>query len=166
MEDTKELTQTLLRQEQTLQFATFSNDMALDLGLLLVNSAKREGKAISIDITRNGQVLFHHAMSGTANDHAEWIRSKKNVVARFAHSSHYIGVHYRSLGIDFDGMPHFDSKEYAAAGGFPVIMKNVGMVGTITVSGLPEAEDHTLLIGVLQAYLGAAPAQEQANEQP
>jgi uncharacterized protein (UPF0303 family) len=149
-----ELAKTLLHQEQMLQFASFSNDTALELGLRLVAAARRDNKAVSIAITRNGQLLFQHAMAGTAVDNAEWIRRKNNVVDRFGHSSYYIGVWFRNRGLDFEKLSYVDNRELAAeAGAFPLLVKDVGMIGTITVSGLPQAHDHTLLVGVLQDYL-------------
>ena len=47
-----------------------------------------------------------------------------------------------------------DEREYAAHGGaFPVIVRGVGVVGTVTVSGLPQEEDHRLVVSVLRAFL-------------
>jgi uncharacterized protein (UPF0303 family) len=130
-----ELAKALLRQAQQLQFSAFSNDRALELGLIMVAAAKREGKAISFAITRNGQVLFQHAMEGTSADNAEWIRRKNNVANRFGHSSYYVAVNYRNRGVDFDKTAYIDNREMAAeAGAFPLLIKGVGMVGTMTVS--------------------------------
>jgi uncharacterized protein (UPF0303 family) len=48
-----------------------------------------------------------------------------------------------------------DLKDYAAHGGcFPIFLEGTGCLGTITVSGLPQREDHALIICVLQEYLG------------
>lgn len=153
MENT-ELAQALLRQEQQLQFSSFDNDIALELGLRMVAAAKRKGKAISFAIARNGQMLFQHAMAGTSGDNAEWIRRKNNVANRFGHSSYYVAVNYRNRGHEFEKLSYIDHRELAAeAGAFPLLIKGVGMVGTLTVSGLPHPQDHTLLIGVLEDYL-------------
>lgn len=155
MENYAELLKTLEQQEQELQFTSFSNDMALALGLRLVELARQQGKAVTVNIARNGQVLFHHAMPGTSNDQADWIRRKNNVVARFGHSSFHVGTEYKNRGAVFEDVKYFDGKDYAAHGGaFPIIIRDVGIVGTVTVSGLPQAEDHALAVEAIRSFLG------------
>ena len=44
--------------------------------------------------------------------------------------------------------------EYAPHGGcFPVFIKGSGLIGTITVSGLAQEDDHQLLVDVIRDYL-------------
>ncbi len=144
----------MLREEAQLQFAAFTNETALRLGLLLAEVAKREGKSIAIDIARNGQTLFHYALPGTSADNDAWIERKKRVVDRYGHSSFYVGTLCKSQGVAFEEKSRLDPDRYAAAGGcFPVIVRNVGPVGTVTVSGLPQAEDHALVVRVLREFL-------------
>jgi uncharacterized protein (UPF0303 family) len=38
-------------------------------------------------------------------------------------------------------------------GAFPIIVRNVGVVGTVTVSGLPQEEDHRPVVDVLREFL-------------
>ena len=145
---------TLLRQEQELQFTTFSNAMAFELGNLLIAEAESKQQSIAVNITRNGQVLFFHGMNGTSQDNAHWIYRKSNLVNRTGHSSFYTHTDIANKGGDFDNVPTLDPREYAAHGGsFPLIIKGTGLVGTITVSGLPGAEDHALAVRVLKKYL-------------
>ena len=152
------LLQELLQQEKDIQFETFTNDTALAVGLALFEAAKNDGKAVAIDITRNGQQLFHFAMSGTSSDNGEWIKRKNRVVNRFGHSSFYVGTSLKSVGRTMEDKYLLPSSEYAAHGGaFPLIIKNVGVVGTITVSGLPQQEDHALVVNTLREFLSTIP---------
>ncbi|WP_394790854.1 heme-degrading domain-containing protein [Rhodoferax sp.] len=154
MDAEKTLLQELLRQEETLQFSKFSNATALDLGLGIVHAAQRAGQAVMVDIRCGDLQLFQHAMEGTTPDNTDWVRRKVNVVRRFAHSSFYMGTLYRSKGTDFDTATGLDPREYAAHGGaFPIYVRGAGIIGTVTVSGLPQADDHALAVAVLQTML-------------
>jgi len=154
MENYAELLQTLTQQEQALQFTAFSSDTALTLGLKLVELAKAGGKAITINITINGKVLFHHAMQGASADQADWIRRKNNVVARFGRCSFYVGIDHKHRGVVFEDIKYLDPQDHAANGGaFPITLKGTGIIGTVTVSGLRQAEDHALVVEALRAVL-------------
>jgi uncharacterized protein (UPF0303 family) len=49
------------------------------------------------------------------------------------------------------GLP---AAEYAAAGGsFPITLAGVGVIGSITVSGLTQRADHELVVEALSAEL-------------
>ena len=145
----------LLHQEARLQFDSFGNDTAFDIGLKLIELARADGKAVAVEIRRNGMLLFAHGMDGTAPDHSDWIRRKSNLANRTGHSSYLTHADVKASGGDIDAMPTFDARDYAAHGGaFPVVVRGTGQVGTITVSGLPGAEDHALVVRALQVYLG------------
>ncbi|TDF94485.1 heme-degrading domain-containing protein [Paenibacillus piri] len=148
----------LQRQEEEIQFTRFSNAEALEIGMRLVEEVKRTGKAITVDITRNGQCLFHHAMDGTSSNNADWIRRKNNVVRRFGISSYRFGTGLRSQGKRLEDNPAIPIIDYAPNGGaFPLIIRGVGVIGSVTVSGLPEKDDHELVVRVLRAYLEQHP---------
>ena len=153
-DDYAALLRELETEEEQLQFVAFSNADALRLGIALVERARALGKAITVDITRNGHQLFHHAMDGTSPDNANWVRRKNNVVQRFGRSSWHVGTRYRSKGKSFEADSGLDSVEFAAHGGaFPLAVRGTGVIGTVTVSGLPQKEDHELVTTVLRAYL-------------
>lgn len=154
MENYAELLDTLTQQEQELQFTAFSSDTALALGLKLVELAKSRGKVITVNITVNSKVLFHHAMQGAAADQADWIRRKNNVVARFGRCSFYVGIDHKHRGVVFEDIKYLDPQDHAANGGaFPITLKGTGIIGTVTVSGLRQAEDHALAVEALRAVL-------------
>jgi uncharacterized protein (UPF0303 family) len=144
----------LLAQEEELQFTTFTNTTAWELGCALVDAARRDRLPVTIDIRRGDQQLFHAALAGTAANNDAWIERKNRVVRRFGHSSFYVGSKHRVDGTDFAARELLDPREYAAHGGaFPVTVRGVGMVGTVTVSGLPQEDDHRLVVDVLRAFL-------------
>lgn len=148
----------LLRQESDLQFERFSNADALEIGLQLVTAVQDLGMTATISIVRCGQQLFQHAMEGATLDNVEWIRRKENVVLRFGHSSYYMGMYYRQQGSSFEEHTGLDPAQYAAHGGcFPMRLKGTGLIGTVTVSGMPQAEDHAVVVQVLRGHLHAAP---------
>jgi uncharacterized protein (UPF0303 family) len=154
MEDFERELHELLREEELLQFTQFTNDTAIDLGLRIVEAARADHLPVTVDVCRNGQQLFHCALPGTTVDNDEWIKRKNRVVNRFGHSSFYMGTHYRSKQTTILESALLDPSEYAAHGGaFPVIVKDVGVVGTVTVSGLPQQEDHRLVVRMLAAFL-------------
>jgi uncharacterized protein (UPF0303 family) len=66
VDDHEKLLDELLRQEEELQFRSFRNDDALRLGLKLAERARAESKAVTVDICRNGQQLFHAALAETS----------------------------------------------------------------------------------------------------
>ncbi|HEX9068890.1 MAG TPA: heme-degrading domain-containing protein [Ktedonobacterales bacterium] len=145
----------LLRQEELLQLSTFDNEDAISLGLRLLEVARAEHLPITIDIRRNGQQLFHCALPGTTADNDAWIKRKNRVVNRFGHSSYYMGRHFASQGGSVRESALLDETRYATHGGaFPIRVRGVGAVGTVTVSGLPQREDHELVVRVLALHLG------------
>lgn len=154
MSEHETLLKELRRQEEELQFTSFTSDTALALGTALLQEAKKRGASVAIDITRSGLQLFHIAMEGTAVDNGEWIKRKNNVVNRFGHSSYFIGISLLNAGKTMEEKYLLSSHEYAAHGGaFPLIIKNVGVIGTITVSGLPQKEDHELVVTTIRQFL-------------
>ena len=87
-------------------------------------------------------------------DNDEWIKRKVRLVYRFGHSSFYMGQLLKSKGKRIEEAYLISESEYAPHGGcFPVIVKDTGMVGTITVSGLPQEEDHKLVVQAIRDFL-------------
>ena len=144
----------IARQERELVLPGLDAEMAWQLGTRLRAMAHDRGLAVVIDIRRFGQPLFYAAMDGTTPDNVEWVRRKSNVVARFHRSSYAVGLREKHKGqtiCESQGLPLAD---YATHGGsFPLAVPGAGVVGSITVSGLPMREDHELVIEALCAVL-------------
>lgn len=144
----------LLDQERRLTFPGFDNDTAIALGQLLLEMARSRGLAITIDVTRVGQQLFHAALPGTCADNDQWVIRKTAVVMRFGHSSYYIGRSTAARGVPFAERYLVDPHAYAPHGGcFPIVVDGTGLVGTVTVSGLPQEDDHAFVVEALTTFL-------------
>jgi len=145
----------LAAEEEELQFSSFTNDDAWELGTALVEGARRQGAPVAIDISRNSHTLFHVALPGATPDNDSWIARKQRVVQRFGHSTLYMRQVFVERGTTFEEALGLDPQRYAAhGGGFPVIVRSVGPVGVVVVSGLPQLEDHRMVVAALRAHLG------------
>ena len=151
----EDLLKTLLEQEATLQFTAFDDGMAWKLGSAIVAEAIARDLSIAIDIRRGDRQLFHASMPGASANNDRWIDRKVRTVNRLGHSSFYIGRLLASLGTTISEKYFVSETEFAAHGGcFPIIVKGTGMIGTVTVSGLPQEEDHRLVTECIAAILG------------
>jgi len=151
--DAEELAQ-IAEQEERLQFGSFSNDRGIDLGLMILDRARSRGLALAVDVRRHGMCLFHAATKGATPDNAAWIERKVRVVDRFGHSSLYMGTFGRAKGIDLESRFQLPPDTYAFDGGaFPILLQGTGPIGTVTVSGLPQREDHALVVWALERVL-------------
>jgi uncharacterized protein (UPF0303 family) len=137
----------ITRQEALLRFTRFDEESAWKLGSRLREMARARELPIVVDIRRFGQPLFYSALAGTSPDNAEWARRKANAVARFHRSSYGVGLEmqlknttlWEKFGLTLD--------EFAAhGGGFPLAVEGAGVVGSVTVSGLPQRDDHELVV--------------------
>ena len=145
----------LAAEEEELQFSGFTNDDAWDLGSALVAAARRDGAPVAVDISRHGHQLFHASLPGTSPDNDSWIQRKTRVVHRFGHSSLYVRQASIERGTTFEEEFGLDPALYAAHGGaFPVVVRSVGPVGAVVVSGLPQLEDHRMVVAAIRAHLG------------
>jgi uncharacterized protein (UPF0303 family) len=143
----------LAAEEEELQFPGFTIDDAWALGSALVSAGREAGAPIAVDITRNRHQLFHAALPGATRDNDGWIRRKTRVVDRFGHSSLYMRRASIERGTTFEAEFGLDPARYAAHGGaFPIIVRSVGPVGVVVVSGLPQVADHRMVVAALRAH--------------
>ncbi|WP_327428990.1 heme-degrading domain-containing protein [Streptomyces sp. NBC_01236] len=144
----------LEEQERRLTLPHFTYDDAWTLGTRLVEMARDRHAPVAIDIRRGGQQLFHAALPGSTPDNDAWIDRKRRVVERYGCSSLLVGTRFRAKGTTFEESSRLDPDVYAAHGGsFPINVEDVGVIGTVTVSGLPQLQDHRLVVEALEQFL-------------
>lgn len=139
----------IAKQEQLLSFESFDESTAWQLGIILREMADLAGQSVTIDIRKGDDCLFFSAMPGTTPLNADWARRKRNLVNRLQRSSYALGL-ARAAG---EAIPADDADHAAHGGCFPIRVAGVGFIGTATVSGLPQREDHILVVEGLAKLL-------------
>ena len=140
----------IAEQERQLVFPHFDKETAWQLGLRLRTLAEERNLPVVIDVRRLGEPLFYTALDGTTPDNVEWVRRKSNVVARFHRSSYAVGVKERLKNETIYAAQGLSLADYAThGGGFPITIAGSGVIGSITVSGLPQRADHELVVEAL-----------------
>jgi uncharacterized protein (UPF0303 family) len=144
---------TIARQEAELRLTHFDHDTAWRLGSSVRELAVARGQSIVIDIRRFGQPhqpLFYTALAKTTPDNPRWVQRKSNVVARFHRSSYAIGLTLEQNNRTFAERYGLPDADYAAHGGsFPLHVEGAGILGSLTISGLTQREDHNLAVEAL-----------------
>lgn len=143
-------------QEAQLRLPIWNEAIAWQLGCRLRERVLERGQSITIEARLAGQTVFLHAMPGTTPTNADWARRKRNAVEQLGRSSYAIGHALALDGATLESRQGLSVRDHVAAGGaFPIRLADGGaFVGVITVSGLPQREDHALVVAVLAEHLG------------
>ena len=142
-----------LAQESILVFEKFDEDDAFQLGNLIRERATALGPIIVEIRSIANDMLFFAAAPGTSPANADWARRKRNLVNQLGVSSYALGAKER-LGDKTLELMALDPRDHAAHGGcFPIRVKGAGMIATVTVSGLPQRDDHKLAVDCIAEYL-------------
>lgn len=152
-----ELISVLEMQEEILQFSNFTNADAWELGNIIVMEARRLGVSIAVRIRlNNGYTVFQYGMNGTNLYHEQWMKRKENTVCTLEKSSMRVYMELQDSQKTLEDK-FLDPREYAACGGgFPIRVEEVGVIGTVVVTGMGHVADHDLLVKCISKYLHVA----------
>lgn len=156
----------LAQQESLLRFTAFDPGTAWQLGSLLHAALLARNAGGTVEIELDGQLLFACTTPGAKPSQADWIRRKRNTVHRLHRSSYTIGRELARDNTTLEAAHGLSETDYAAhGGGFPLWLKadpsdpDAGdaaantLAGTIIVSGLPQRDDHNLVVTALAEFL-------------
>jgi len=144
----------LLEQELKLRFKSFTEDDAWKLGTQMREACAASKLPLVMDIRIGDRQLFYAAMPGTNPDNDEWVRRKSNSVQRFFKSSYRINRELEQAQKTLAEDRYVDEGDYAShGGGFPIHVIGAGIIGAVTVSGIPQRQDHGFVVEQLCKYL-------------
>jgi uncharacterized protein (UPF0303 family) len=151
----------LAHQEALLRFSTFDPETAWQLGSLLRAKLFALDAGGTVEIERDNQLLFACTTPGAKPNQADWIRRKRNTVRRFERSSYAIGRELALNNQTLQSAHSLSETDFAAhGGGFPLWLKTDGadgiFAGTIILSGLPQRDDHNLVVTAIADFLAVA----------
>ena len=144
----------LLDQERRLALPSCSEEDALAIGLWLLARATERSLPVTIEVWRGPRLVFRAARPGTNANNDLYLAGKRRVVEHFGHSSFHERLRHVATGTTFAEATSLPFPEYAPnGGGFPLIVAGTGPVGVVLVSGLPQEQDHALVVEALEAFL-------------
>ncbi len=152
----------IAEQETRLVFDGFDEATAYEIGSAIRTRGLAEKFPIVVDIKLWDRTLFYCALPGSTSGNSEWTRRKINVVKMFHRSSYRMVLTKAREDRTFPVGEALPIEDYVlAGGGFPIRIKGVGVIGVIAVSGLPERQDHEVVVAAIADHLGV-PRQEVA----
>jgi uncharacterized protein (UPF0303 family) len=137
-----------------LIFPHFSEDTALRLGLVLVELARGKGLPVAINVRTADRTLFHASLPGATPLNDLWAKRKSNTALLFQEASLLVGARHRAKAetLAKHGLSTEDHADHGGA--VPIRVKGIGVVAVATVSGLPQLEDHRLVVRAITALIG------------
>ncbi|ENN83849.1 hypothetical protein RHSP_41497 (plasmid) [Rhizobium freirei PRF 81] len=152
--DYKELMEAIKEQEQSLILPGFKYEDAWCLGQSLYTKAIERHLPLFMEVFVNGGVRFAAASPKAHNNLADWVRRKRNLTLRMGQSSYLTDVMFKEHGISLEAFG-MDLVNFGLGGGsIPIAVSDIGIIGAVTVSGLPNIDDHNLAVECIAELLG------------
>ena len=143
-------------QEASLVLDSFTLADAVGLGAIAQSRAESEEMPLIIQVRHGRRIAFMVSLPGSQYDSENWINRKAAVVEKFETSTLYQKLRYAERGTTFAEATGLSTAEFAAhGGGMSIRVANVGIVGSIYASGLPDVEDHEFLVDCLHELQAA-----------
>ena len=147
--------ETIAAEAETLILPRFDETTALQLGAILLDLS--QGLPVVINIRNAHRTFFHAALPGSQANNDNWARRKSNTALMMGRASMAVGLRNaeRNQTLSRDGLSDADYSD--SGGAVPIRVAGVGMVAVATVSGLPQEEDHRLVVRGIAALMAQNP---------
>ncbi|MGE0500501.1 MAG: heme-degrading domain-containing protein [Rhizobiaceae bacterium] len=145
----------IAEQEKRLTFDRFDEGRAFELGTAAREIGMTEKLGVAIDIRLWNRPLFFAALPGSQGNNPDWTRRKINTVGRHLKSTYRLVLELKRPDQTFPAEANLPTTDFVlAGGGFPIVVKGAGAIGAIAISGLPQRQDHIMVVRALCAHLG------------
>ena len=135
-----------------LTLPRFDEHDAWRMGQWMRERALEAAHPVVIDIRQGDAPLFSVMLPGATTANFDWARRKRNLSLLIGQSSWELSLE-KAAGTDFATLMGLDPRDYTPHGGcVPIRVEGVaGIVATVTVSGLPQQQDHEFAVAALKA---------------
>ena len=133
-----------------LHLAAMDHDAALALGEDLIQRSRDKGWPMAVSVKIGDHEVFHVALPGATPINDNWLRRKRNLVEHTREPSFLVGQRLAAQGKTLDDLGLSEGDYAPHGGGYPLIVDGV-MVGSVIVSGVPQQDDHALVVEALTA---------------
>jgi uncharacterized protein (UPF0303 family) len=135
-----------------LRFTALSHEDALALGMDLASRAEERNWPLAVSVFLGDQHVFRYACPGTSAENDDWIERKRKTVYKFHEPSFLVGQRMISQGKEFHAETGLDQSFAAHGGGFPLFVGDT-FVGAVVASGVPQQDDHAIVVESLRAAI-------------
>ncbi len=138
-----------------LELPSLTYDEAVSLGMVAVEVIRSWNLSLAVDIVLGGDLVFRAKLEGTGPGNDEWLAGKAAVATSFGEPSLLVRKRREADGTADEPGEH---EELRFHGGSVPLRVAGEIVGTITMSGEPDAVDHEAAVEAIERYLGVADA--------
>lgn len=146
------LHESVLAEENTIDFDGFSHDDAWDLGIAMASTAVASSLPVAMAIHFGEQKVFHRALGGSSATNDDWLLRKFRAVAKHNCSSFATACKQSASGSDYFAEGGYDRAFIALAGGAVPLRVRGSLIGAVGVSGLAGEDDHRFVVDALKAF--------------
>lgn len=149
----------IAEQEQELVFERFDEDTAAEIGGYVREAAKAIGRGVVVGVYLWDRTMYFAATPGATSGNRAWAERKTGTVKLLLKSSYRAVLERGDKPRLLEPQWALEPTEYALAGGaFPIVVKGIGVVGAVAVSGLTERDDHEFARSAIARAIGLDPA--------
>lgn len=138
-----------------IEFPSLNNDEAVALGLVAVEVIREWDLNLAVDIVIGGDLVFRAKLKNTGAGNDPWLAGKAAVATHYGEPSLLVKTRHLEAGTDFTD-EDVDHDLLKAHGGSIPLRVAGEVVGTLTMSGEPDATDHEAAAEAIARYLGKA----------